>query len=116
MPFVAQPLDVDLDLLHLLAVASENALPRDRMRAVFDRELVRLSTTIQEHFANEEEVARRRGSAEDLEMAHRMLSERLARVRELVHRTSIADLQVELTELLDALADHERAEVAPDLR
>jgi hypothetical protein len=116
MPIVAQPLDVDLDLLHLLAVASENALPRDRMRAVFDRELVRLSTTIQEHFAVEEEIARRSGSAEDLETAHRMLSERLSRARELVQRTSIGEAQVELTELLDALADHERAEVAPDLR
>jgi hypothetical protein len=108
---VADPLDVDLDLLHLVAIAPDAALPADRMRAVLVRELARLSIALGEHFAIEEEVAHRTGAHEPLVEEHRRLAERVRHTRDVVQAaTSVSAAKAALNELLDALGDHERSE------
>jgi hypothetical protein len=109
---VPDSLDVDLDLLHLLVVSAEDALPVDRMRAVLDRELTRLSVAVRQHFAAEEAVVRRGGGDDELEAQHRLLRDRLVQACELVRSAPLRQLKADLIEMLDALAEHERRESA----
>lgn len=107
---MADSLDVDLDLLHLLALAADDALPVERTRAVVERELARLSTAMAEHFAVEEEIARRAGDPTQLVEEHRRLTERLRHTRHTIRNGSAGAMKAELMELLDALGEHERRE------
>lgn len=103
-------LDLDLDLLHLLATAAADALPSARMRAVLDRELARFQTVLAAHFRTEEEVAARTGDAQGLALSHAQLTEHLSRVRALPNSAPVREVKAALIELLDALGDHERRE------
>ncbi|MBK8241084.1 MAG: hypothetical protein IPK74_36680 [Deltaproteobacteria bacterium] len=105
-------LALDLDLLHLLATAGTDALPRERMQLLLGRELARFAAAMEGHFAHEEQVAGVANTA--LADEHEQLSARLGAVRDAVARASLDEARVALVEFLDAISEHERSEVVTD--
>lgn len=105
-------LEVDLDLLHLIAVADGDVLPPDRLRGVLRRELGRFIDAMTDHFRHEERVAGHRAHAATLARDHRVFRQQLEELLESTGAAPPAQSQKRLLELLDALAEHERTETS----
>ena len=108
-------LALDLDRLHLVATSADGALPEARMRAVVSRELLELGAVLEGHFASEEASlpATSTGATDvvdDLHREHARILEQLARLAEAAQALPIDVLKLRITDVLDAVGEHERSE------
>lgn len=113
-------LAVDIDRLHLVATSPDDALPEPRMRAVVIRDLLDLCADLQEHFAMEESVANSalaRGGGAGFPLTslcadHRRILAQLRHLADAANELPIDVLKLRISDVLDALGEHERAESA----
>lgn len=114
-------LAVDLDRLHLVATSPDDALAEPRMRAVVTRDLLDLCQVLEQHFAVEEGLiassALARGGGAFVSLTslsddhHRILAQ-LRQLAAAADDLPIDVLKLRISDLLDDLGEHERAESA----
>lgn len=117
-------LAVDVDRLHLVVMSPDDALPEARMRAVVIRDLLDLCAVLDEHFAAEENIAStalgRGGGAcfpfTSLCADHRRILGELRHLAAAANDLPIDVLKLRVSDALDALGEHERAESAATVR
>lgn len=112
-------LAIDIDRLHLVATSPEGALPEARMRRVVTRELLDLCAVLEQHFAAEEvtfeEIAQAAGKRlaspiTELRTDHQRILGQLHHLSETAMSVPIDVLKLRISDLLDSLGEHERAE------
>lgn len=115
-----EELALDLDRLHVLVVAPDDALPDPRMRRLLLRELKDLAAELEYHFGYEEDggylevvTERRPGlsrGVEQLRAQHGEILERLESLCNGMEALPMGRIKSGIAEALDLLGEHERSE------
>ncbi len=114
-------LAVDIDRLHLVATSPDGALPEPRMRAVVTRDLLDLCGVLEQHFEMEQGViassALSRGgcafvSLTALRADHHRIIRLLRQLASSAKSLPLDVLKLRITDALDLIGEHERAESA----
>jgi hypothetical protein len=109
-------LALDIDRLHLVATAADGALPEARMRAVVSRELLELCSVLAGHFTSEEASLRaiaadNTDAVDELHHEHGRILAQLRHLAEAADTLPIDVLKLRISDVLDAVGEHERSEV-----
>jgi hypothetical protein len=109
-------LALDIDRLHLVATSADGALPEARMRAVVSRELLELCSVLAGHFTGEEASLRAMSAdnadaVDELHHEHGRILAQLRHLAEAADTLPIDVLKLRISDVLDAVGEHERSEV-----